>query len=76
MKPIWYLLSPAAFPTAVDRLVEQEDDDDDDEHGRGPKRADIGAVFQEMSGVLVPRVINKNAKGDQFRCAFPSQDSK
>lgn len=68
------MLLVSAPVLAADRLIEHEGgkDDDDGEEGGGPKRADIGAVFQEMSGVLVPRVINKNAKGDQFRCAAKS----
>lgn len=68
------MLLVSAPVLAADRLIEQEGGKDDDggEEGGGPKRADIGAVFQEMSGVLVPRVINKNATGDQFRCAAKS----
>lgn len=32
------------------------------------KRADIAAVYGEMASVLVPRVIPKNSRGEQFRC--------
>ncbi|CAM9333284.1 unnamed protein product, partial [Ectocarpus fasciculatus] len=52
------------------RLVEkdgQDSDGDEDGGGGGAKRADIGAVYQEMASVLVPRVIKRNAKGEQFR---------
>ncbi|CAN0542959.1 unnamed protein product, partial [Ectocarpus sp. 12 AP-2014] len=54
------------------RLVEKDGEDSDGDEGAGggggsAKRADIGAVYQEMASVLVPRVIKRNAKGEQFR---------
>lgn len=62
------LLSPLLALPTYDRLVEQGDGDDEEGgSGGGIKRADIGDVYQEMAGVLVPRVIKRNAKGEQFR---------
>lgn len=72
-KPLLLRLLLRLCPTAAGRLVERGVEGDDDEDGDGdggPKRADIGAVFEEMAGVLVPRVIKRNAKGDQFRYAL------
>lgn len=59
------------------RLVEKDGEDSDGDEGAGgggsgAKRADIGAVYQEMASVLVPRVIKRNAKGEQFRCVVLS----
>lgn len=53
------------------RVVEEDkgDEDDDGQGGEpaGPKRADIASVYGEMGAVLVPRVIPRNALGEQFR---------
>lgn len=59
------------------RLVEKDGEDSNGDEGAGggggsAKRADIGAVYQEMASVLVPRVIKRNAKGEQFRRVVPS----
>lgn len=51
------------------RLVEQDAGDNEDGSGGGPKRADIGAVYQEMASSLMPKVIKRNTTGEQFRCA-------
>ncbi|CAN0008467.1 unnamed protein product, partial [Laminaria digitata] len=53
------------------RLVSEqqgEGDDENDAMDDGTKRAEIGGVYGEMASVLVPRVIPKNSKGEQFRC--------
>lgn len=44
-----------------------DDDGEDDGASAGPKRADIASVYDEMGSVLVPRVIPRNALGEQFR---------
>ncbi|CBJ49021.1 conserved unknown protein [Ectocarpus siliculosus] len=57
------------LPRLVEKDGEYSDGDEDAGGGGGSaKRADIGAVYQEMASVLVPRVIKRNAKGEQFRC--------
>lgn len=53
------------------RLVEEDDDGEgEDGSGGGAKRVDIGAVYQEMASSLMPKVIKRNATGEQFRCAL------
>lgn len=78
MKPTLLLLLLLFLFLLADRLVEQEGGGDDEEggDGGGPKRADIGAVYQEMASVLVPRVIKRNATGEQFRCDVRTERSK
>lgn len=46
------------------RLLDEQDGNDGDS---GLKRAEIGDVYGEMASVLVPRVIPKNSRGEQFR---------
>lgn len=54
----------------TDRLLSEQQGEGDDEGDAGDdctKRAEIGDVYGEMASVLVPRVIPKNSKGEQFR---------
>lgn len=71
------LVCSCAVAPIPDRLVSEqqvEGGDEDDVADDCTKRAEVGDVYDEMASVLVPRVIPRNSRGEQFRYALSAVD--